>query len=114
MANERTSAMIPSYLLSDTGCERDVCHATGCPQAVKERAETGRFYITMGHPGFNSPANNRDGYATKAKALAAIRRYSARYLVGGKRFCETLEEAKATAQEIFETTGAIVSIEERR
>lgn len=67
---------IPAYLIGNAGCEREICHATGCPAAVKERPETGRFYITMGHPGFNSPANNRDGYATHAKALAAIRRYS--------------------------------------
>jgi hypothetical protein len=67
---------IPAYLLSTTGCERNICHATGCPEAVKENPATGRFFITMGHPGFNSPANNRDGYATAAKALAAIRRYS--------------------------------------
>ena len=67
---------IPAYLLSDTGCERDVCHATGCQQAVKENPATGQFFITMGHPGFNSPANNRNGYATREKALAAIRRYS--------------------------------------
>lgn len=67
---------VPAYLLSTTGCERDVCHATGCPEAVKENPATGRFFITMGHPGFNSPANNGSGYATRAKALAAIRRYS--------------------------------------
>ena len=70
--------MFPTYLLSNTGCERDVCHATGCPEAVKENPATGRFFITMGHPGFNSPANNRNGYATAAKALAVIRRFSTR------------------------------------
>lgn len=76
MTNPKGNAMtsIPAYLLSDTGCERNICR--GCPEAVKERSETGRFYITMGHAGFNSPANNRDGYATRAKALAAIRNYS--------------------------------------
>jgi hypothetical protein len=68
---------IPAYLISGAGCERNVCHATGCPVAVKENPATGRFFITMGHPGFNSPANNGAGYATRAKALAAIRRYVA-------------------------------------
>lgn len=34
-----------------------------------------RFYIVMGWPGFNSPANNRDGYATAELALAASLRY---------------------------------------
>jgi hypothetical protein len=29
----------------------------------------------MGHAGYNSPANNRDGYASKAKALAAHLHY---------------------------------------
>lgn len=66
--------MVPSYLISGLGCERNICDGD-CAHAVKERPETGRFYITMGHPGFNSPANNRDGYATRAKATAAIRRY---------------------------------------
>jgi hypothetical protein len=30
---------VPSYLLSDTGCERNTC--SGCFDAVKERRETG-------------------------------------------------------------------------
>jgi hypothetical protein len=70
--------MIPTYLIGNPGCERAECHATGCPAAVKENPETGRFYITMGHPGFNTPANNGAGYATFAKALATVRRYSNR------------------------------------
>jgi len=41
--------------------------------AVAETA--GRWYIQFGYAGFNSPANNRRGYATEARALAAIRRY---------------------------------------
>ena len=65
---------IPTYLLSDIGCERNICY--GCPEAVKENPETGRFFITMGHPGFNTPANNGAGYATRAKAFTTIRRYS--------------------------------------
>lgn len=35
----------------------------------------GRHYIKMGFCGFNSPANNRLGYATRAKAEAALLRY---------------------------------------
>lgn len=38
----------------------------------------GRWFITFGNAGFNSPANNRDGYATKASALKAIKRYDAK------------------------------------
>ena len=30
----------------------------------------------MGHPGYNSHANNRNGYATEATARAAIKHYS--------------------------------------
>ena len=35
----------------------------------------GRFFIEVGFPGFNSPANNRSGYATPKDALAASLRY---------------------------------------
>lgn len=35
----------------------------------------GAFYITMGNPGFNSPANNRGGYKTREAAEAASERY---------------------------------------
>ena len=34
-----------------------------------------RFFIGMGYPGFNSPANNRSGYATPEAALKASLRY---------------------------------------
>ena len=33
-----------------------------------------RYYISMGRPGFNLPANNRMGYATHKAAEAASRR----------------------------------------
>jgi hypothetical protein len=42
----------------------------------------GRWFITFGNPGFNSPSNNRDGYATFAAALGASKRYATK----GKRF----------------------------
>jgi hypothetical protein len=35
----------------------------------------GRWFITIGNPGFNSPANNRNGYATEEGAMAASLRY---------------------------------------
>lgn len=38
----------------------------------------GRWYIKMGFAGFNSAANNWDGYATQAGAEAAIRRYESK------------------------------------
>lgn len=37
-----------------------------------------RWYISPGHAGFNSVANNRAGYASKAAAVAASARYEAK------------------------------------
>jgi hypothetical protein len=37
-----------------------------------------RYYIAIGQAGFNSPANNRNGYKTDAAAAAASLRYSKR------------------------------------
>lgn len=69
--------MIPDYLLSKTGCEKrneDLCY--GCPEAVKRNPATGRYYITMGHPGFNSDANNGNGYVSEQSARYGIEYYS--------------------------------------
>lgn len=44
-----------------------------CAEPVAQDAG-GRWYITMGHSGFNLPANNRSGYASKARAVAAHKR----------------------------------------
>jgi len=38
--------------------------------AIEVRGET-RYFISMGRPGFNLPANNRKGYATAKAAEAA-------------------------------------------
>lgn len=62
------------YLESE--CE-PICAGAGCFQVTK-MAPTGRWYITMGHAGFNSPANNRNGYKSSLDALKATRRYSSR------------------------------------
>jgi len=51
----------------------DMCRASACAGAVKAD-ERGRWFITLGHAGFNLPANNRSGYASKARALAAHKR----------------------------------------
>lgn len=74
----------PAYLLSThPGC-REFERGTGalctgvCGQLVKQNSATGRWFITMYHAGFNSPANNGRGYATMDAAAAASRRYSAR------------------------------------
>ncbi|MGA0852319.1 MAG: hypothetical protein ACO3QQ_03045 [Candidatus Nanopelagicaceae bacterium] len=47
-----------------------------CRQDVPVVEIDGRWFITLGHPGFNSKANNGKGYATKQKALKAIVNYS--------------------------------------
>jgi hypothetical protein len=61
---------ITNWLISD--CANKVCY--GCDQTVNQ-APSLRWYITMGHPGFNSPANNRNGYKTKQSALSASKKY---------------------------------------
>ncbi len=53
--------------------KQGVCRNVDCSTAVAKHA--GRFFITFGHAGFNSDANNKDGYATEANARAAIRNY---------------------------------------
>lgn len=37
--------------------------------------QNGRWYIDFGFCGYNSAANNKNGYASKEKAEAAILRY---------------------------------------
>jgi len=71
---------IPDYLLSDDRCEFkhfDICDGS-CKTPVKDNPDSGRWYITMGHPGFNSDANNADGYKSRNAALAGIKKYSNR------------------------------------
>lgn len=47
----------------------------------------GRWYIAMGQPGYNSLANNRNGYATQGRADAAIRSYADRRPGAARRVC---------------------------
>jgi hypothetical protein len=69
-----------SYLMPECEAGKAGLCQGKCPTPVKESLG-GKWYITMGHAGFNSPSNNGSGYASKAKALAAWRRYSNK---GGK------------------------------
>ena len=57
------------YLVS--ACQRydGTC---GCAEPVVQ--DGGRWFILIGHAGFNSPANNARGYASKAGALREHRR----------------------------------------
>lgn len=68
--------MIPAHLLSSCvdrlGIE--VCSGEDCAEAVKQNPETGRWFITMGHPGFNLPLNNGRGFKTMVGAQMALMR----------------------------------------
>ena len=66
---------ISDVLFSAPCKESGFCRNINCSHAVAEFPETGTWFITFGHAGFNSPANNGRGYASKAKALAAMKRY---------------------------------------
>ncbi len=61
---------IPEHLTSSHPA--DICRDAGCPEAVKRDPATGRFFITMGHPGFNSRANNGAGYRTAGSVRAGV------------------------------------------
>ena len=56
-----------------------ICEFGRCPGGmipVVQHPTSGRYYITAGHPGFNTPANNGAGYRSRNAALAASRRLS--------------------------------------
>lgn len=67
----------PTNLLADNCATFEnpaYCRCAGHgPKAVKLVGD--RWYIAMGHAGFNTDANNRNGYATEAKARATIKAY---------------------------------------
>jgi hypothetical protein len=52
------------HLMSNCGA---ICYNDQCAEMVKQ-APTGRWYITMGHCGFNSFDNNHNGYETSTDA----------------------------------------------
>jgi hypothetical protein len=65
---------LPPYLLPDhlnSPCCKKTEPCSGCAEAVKA-APSGRWYITMGHPGFNLPQNNGKGWASRGGALKAL------------------------------------------
>lgn len=61
------------YLISNSeDCAKaGVCPKIACSHVAKQRPDTGRWYITMGHAGFNSRENNGSGYATQLEARQA-------------------------------------------
>lgn len=62
---------LPPHL--DSECGNALCK--DCEAPVKKKLDTGRWYITVGHCGFNSPANNKSGYQTRRTAIDAYTRY---------------------------------------
>lgn len=46
-------------------------HLNPAHGAVAQRAD-GRWFVTLGNPGFNTRANNRDGFATREAALECV------------------------------------------
>lgn len=58
--------------LLNSNCANQASPCRGCKDAVVIDPILNRWFITMGHVGFNLPANNRSGYETKAKAEQAI------------------------------------------
>ncbi len=68
---------IPEHFLG--GCEDILPHCSDpkCPNIAK-RATTGRYFITMGHAGFNSRTNNEFGFSNADKARATSLGYLSR------------------------------------
>lgn len=62
----------PACSLVSHFCE---CRGAGA-DAVEQKH--GRWYVTMGHAGFNTRANNAQGYATERSARAVVDRYQGR------------------------------------
>jgi hypothetical protein len=52
-----------------------ICESGSCEEAVKQNPNTGRWFITIGHCGFNTPANNMDGFQTGLIARKTYHRY---------------------------------------
>lgn len=71
--------MLPAHLSSTHYADGvDICRDCACPQAVKRDAlaPIGGWYITIDHPGFNSPENNGLGYDTESDARKALDHYA--------------------------------------
>src|SRR5207247_1571735 len=58
-ADDSSTTATPEHLTSSH--PDDICRNQHCQEAVKKNPATGRYFITMGHAGFNSPANNAQG-----------------------------------------------------
>lgn len=67
--------MTHDHLTSACIDKRDVCRDGNCAHAVKVNRLTGRYFITMGHCGFNATANNGHGYRSEAIARKVLQGY---------------------------------------
>ena len=50
-----------------------ICRDENCAEMSSQYGS--RFLIRFGHAGYNSPANNRNGYSSAEKAAEAVRHY---------------------------------------
>lgn len=71
---------IPEYLdapknavHAEQEAARGYCDGS-CGDVVRANPATGRWFITMGHAGFNTSTNNDRGYASRRSAIAVERR----------------------------------------
>jgi len=62
------------YLVSK--CAGTICKNSDCQNSIQVNPANERFYITMGHAGFNSDQNNTDGYGSRSAAKLAIKYFS--------------------------------------
>jgi len=68
--------MVISDVLFSSPCkDNGICRNPSCETAVAQYPKTGKWFITFGHAGFNSPTNNVNGYRTKGLALRAMNFY---------------------------------------
>lgn len=79
--DERVAKAFPGKGLPVMNCQEFPCNCRGeGEQAVefKMTREGPRWFITMGHAGFNTQINNRMGYGSKAAARRIIQKYQSR------------------------------------
>lgn len=65
--------MTSAHLLSDCAGSPTPCRDAACADAVKQ-APSGRWFITMGHAGFNTATNNASGYRSEQDARKVMRK----------------------------------------
>jgi hypothetical protein len=66
---------IDDTLFSSPCKENGFCRNPDCETAVAQFPVTGRWFITFGHAGYNSKANNLNGYASEESARSAMKHY---------------------------------------